>query len=241
VYKVVWLAKFPLGSDRVDMSRYWTEEHGPRFMKVPGLVRYVQNHAVAPIADDGMGDVAVGFDGYSCAWFESRRAFHDAMASPEWRETVDDGANVFDMEWLGGRSAVLTEHIMRGRPSHLPLMRDGGQFKVVWFARFSDRLPLADQSDYWRNHHGPLALREPLMARYTQNHVRAAIGAAGETDDPVDFHGFSESWWADQAAFEAGMLTPAWRAVVEDGANVFDMEYLFTGMSAVLDERIMIP
>jgi uncharacterized protein (TIGR02118 family) len=145
------------------------------------------------------------------------------------------------MDWLWGKSAVLIEHIIRGQPSHFPLERHEGQFKVVWFARFSDRLLSEDQSDYWRNHHGPLALREPLMLRYTQNHVRAAIGASGETDDPVDFHGFSESWWADQAAFEAGMTTPAWRAVVEDGANVFDMDYLFTGMSAVLDERVMIP
>jgi hypothetical protein len=37
------------------------------------------------------------------------------------------------------------------------------------------------------------------------------------------------------------MLTEPWRELVEDGGIIFDMEYLFTGMSAVLDERIIIP
>jgi uncharacterized protein (TIGR02118 family) len=241
MYKVVWLARFPKGSDRKEMSDYWTEEHGPRFMKVPGLVRYVQNHVIAPIADDGMGDAVVGFDGYSCAWFESRAAFESAMTSPEWLDTVADGVNVFDMDWLWGKSAALNEYVMRGYPSHFPLDKAEKQFKVVWFCRFNDLRAAPDHYDYWRNHHGPLALREPLMLRYTQNHVRAALGADGETDDPVDFDGFSESWFADQPSFEAAMVTPPWRDLVEDGDNVFDMEYLFAGMSAVLDERVMVP
>jgi uncharacterized protein (TIGR02118 family) len=241
MYKVVWLAKFPPGSDRAEMSAYWTEQHGPRFMKVPGVERYVQNHVVAPIADDGMGDAEVGFDGYSCASFTSRAAFEEAMTSNPWMETVEDGANVFDMDWLWGKSAALNEHVMRGEPSHLPYEKGAGQFKVVWFCQFNDERAKPDQYDYWRNHHGPLALREPLMLRYTQNHVRAGLGAVGESDDPVDFDGFSESWFADQASFEAAMVTPPWRDLVEDGGKLFDMDYLFTGMSAVLDERVMIP
>jgi uncharacterized protein (TIGR02118 family) len=241
MYKVVWLARFPAGSDRTEMSAYWTEEHGPRFAKVPGVERYVQNHAVAPIADDGMGETPVNFDGYSCAWFTSRPAFEAAMTSPEWIETVEDGANVFDMEWLWGKSAALTEYVMRGEPSHSPLDAGRKQFKVVWFTRFKGDRELPDSQDYWRNHHGPLALREPLMLRYTQNHVRAALGARGETSDPVDFDGFSESWFADQESFEQAMLTEPWRDLVEDGGVIFDMEYLFSGMSAVLDERIIVP
>jgi uncharacterized protein (TIGR02118 family) len=131
--------------------------------------------------------------------------------------------------------------VMRGEPSHFPLDPDRGQFKVVWFTRFKGDRALPDAKDYWRNHHGPLALREPLMLRYTQNHVRAGLGAEGESSDPVDFDGFSESWFADQESFERAMLTEPWRELVDDGGNIFDMEYLFTGMSAVLDERIMIP
>jgi uncharacterized protein (TIGR02118 family) len=241
MYKVVWLAKFPPGSDRTGMSEYWTKEHGPRFMKVPGVERYVQNHAIAPIADDGMGDGPVNFDGYSCAWFTNRTAFEAAMESPEWLDTVADGANVFDMDWLWGKSAAINEYVMRGQPSHFPADQDARPFKVVWFTKFTADRARPDSQDYWRNHHGPLALREPLMLRYTQNHVRAGLGGKGETDDAVDFDGFSESWFADQDAFKQAMLTEPWRVLVANGANIFDMDYLFTGMSAVLDERIMIP
>lgn len=241
MYKVVWLAKFPPGTDRAEMSRYWTEEHGPRFMKVPGVERYVQNHVVEPIGAEGPSDAELAFDGYSCAWFTNRAAFEAAMRSPEWDETVADGANVFDMEWLWGKSGVLREHIMRGEPSHFPL--DGGRsaYKVVWFTKFRSDVSREDSQDYWRNHHGPLALREPLMLRYTQNHVLAGLGAAGESDDEVSFDGFSESWFADKVSFEKAMLTPPWQELVADGDNVFDMEYLWLGMSGVLDERVMIP
>jgi len=241
MYKVVWLAKFPPGSDRAEMSEYWTKEHGPRFMKTPGLVRYVQNHVIEPIGAEGPSDADIAFDGYSCAWFESREAFEGAMKSPEWMDTVEDGVNVFDMEWLWGKSAALNEYIMRGEPSHFPIDRDQKRYKVVWFTKFRSDKALRDNQDYWRNHHGPLALREPLMLGYTQNHVTAALGAEGETDDPVDFDGFSESWFADKESFQKAMLTDPWKALVVDGDNVFDMEYLWLGMSGVLDERVMVP
>lgn len=243
MYKVVWLARFPKGSDRAEMSRYWTEEHGPRFAKVPGLKRYVQNHTVEPISATGESDAEIQFDGYSCAWFESEAAFKEAMKSPEWLETVEDGANVFDMDWLWGKSAVLNEYIMRGQPSHFPFEpKDHGDlFKVVWFVKFRSDKANADYRDYWRNHHGPVALNEPLMLGYTQSHVMSGLGADGASDDPVDFDGMSESWFADKQAFLDAMQTDAWKALVVDGDNVFDMEYLWTGMSGVLDERVIVP
>lgn len=243
MYKVVWLARFPQGTDRSEMSRYWTEEHGPRFAKVPGVRRYVQNHTIEPISATGTSEAEIMFDGYSCAWFESEDAFRSAMTSPEWIETVEDGVNVFDMEWLWGKSAVLNEYIMRGEPSHFPFdaADHGDLFKVVWFVKFRTDKARRDYQDYWRNHHGPLALREPLMLGYTQNHVVSGLGADGASDDPVEFDGMSESWFADQQSFLDAMQTPAWKELVEDGDNLFDMEYLWKGMSGVLDERVIVP
>lgn len=40
------------GSDRAEALRYWRETHGPIAAKIPGLMRYVQQHAVA--APDGV-------------------------------------------------------------------------------------------------------------------------------------------------------------------------------------------
>jgi hypothetical protein len=79
------------------------------------------------------------------------------------------------------------------------------------------------------------------MLGYTQNHVMSGLGAEGASDDPVEFDGMSESWFADKESFERAMQTPPWVQLVEDGENVFDMDYLWKGMSGVLDERVMVP
>ena len=55
-----------------------------------------------------------------------------------------------------------------------------------------------------------------------QNHVVSAIGRTGETDDPLDFSGFSECWFADEAQFLEALATPGWAAASVDSPNVFD-------------------
>jgi hypothetical protein len=63
-------------------------------------------------------EIALGFDGFSECWFEDRAKFDAAMKSQEWRDLVDDGANLFDMDFLWlGMSGALEERIMRAPPS----------------------------------------------------------------------------------------------------------------------------
>jgi uncharacterized protein (TIGR02118 family) len=69
----------------------WEHAHGPLAARVPGLRRYVQNHAL-PEAYVGRGQT---HDGWSELWFDDLGALGRAVASPEWRVLRDDGAMLF--------------------------------------------------------------------------------------------------------------------------------------------------
>lgn len=85
--KLVFVLQFREDMDREEAMRYWREVHGPIASKVPGLKRYVQDHATAAPEGD------LQFGGIAELWFESREAFQSAVASPEWRATIADVPN----------------------------------------------------------------------------------------------------------------------------------------------------
>jgi uncharacterized protein (TIGR02118 family) len=112
-------------------------------------------------------------------------------------------------------------------------------FKVVWFARFPQGLGSEDARRYWAEHHGPLAASTGIE-RYVQNHVIGPVPTVtGVAADERYFDGYSCGWWSDREAYEATMASPGWKAVEEDGSNVFDMRWL-AGMSAEIHENMVI-
>jgi len=73
------VAKLPgLTLDR--FFRHWYDQHGALVANVPGLRRYVQNHAI-PNAYAGRGQT---HDGWSELWFDDYPALQRAAASEEW-------------------------------------------------------------------------------------------------------------------------------------------------------------
>ena len=243
MYKVAWLARFPQGLGRDDARKHWRDEHGALALAVPGMAGYVQNQVVDPIGADGViegGDV--GFDGYSCGWWPDFETYKASMASPEWQAVGEDGGNVFDMEWLYGMSAELDEVVQKPRPAEWE-GTDKGNFKVVWVVKFRSDMPSDEAHDYWTSTHGPIALKIPGIGdgHYVQSHAVKAIGADNMPTDEIalGFDGFSECWFEDRAKFDAAMKSQEWRDLVDDGANLFDMDFLWLGMSGALEERIM--
>ena len=112
-------------------------------------------------------------------------------------------------------------------------------FKVVWFARFPPGMAKADARKHWAEIHGPMAAATDI-ARYVQNHVSGPVPAvSGVPEEETFFDGYSLGWWRDREAFDATMQSPGWQALVEDGANVFDMTWL-EGMSAQLREHVVL-
>jgi uncharacterized protein (TIGR02118 family) len=121
-FKAVWVVRFK-DEIRSDPERareahdHWIETHGSRFGRdVPGIGRYVQNHCVAPLGQEGAdprGELL--FDGHSECWFEHRGAFELATSSPEWLAMNDDAMTFCDVDYiLSGMSAVVEENVVKG-------------------------------------------------------------------------------------------------------------------------------
>jgi len=70
----------------------WERHAGP-VARVPGLRRYVQNHAVP--APDGTEPPCAGVGE---AWFDDATAARAALQSPEWAAVIEDAQSFVDLE-----------------------------------------------------------------------------------------------------------------------------------------------
>ena len=82
---------------RADMTgdefrEYWQNTHGPIAAKMPGLKKYVQNHALT--TEEGEPPVA----GVAEVYFDSVEALQDALASPEGEAALADLQNFTDAD-----------------------------------------------------------------------------------------------------------------------------------------------
>jgi uncharacterized protein (TIGR02118 family) len=84
--------------DRNEALRYWRVEHAPLVKKVPGIVRYVQNHVIAGLEGGAKSELA--YDGLGEVWFESSESARAALATAEWRAVIDDAATFMDFEHI---------------------------------------------------------------------------------------------------------------------------------------------
>jgi uncharacterized protein (TIGR02118 family) len=90
VFTVTFVLNEKPGTDRREALRYWRETHGPIAGKVPGVRRYVQQHAVgAPEGDPP-------FLGVASMYFDDQEAFAAATSSAEFAAAVADVENFAD-------------------------------------------------------------------------------------------------------------------------------------------------
>jgi uncharacterized protein (TIGR02118 family) len=237
MYKVAWIARFLEGLDRAEGFRHWRDIHGPLGRAVPGIDRYVQNYATQSLGMVGVSDDPPAFDGYSCCWYADRDAFHTSLETPEWAAIMADGPNLFEVDYFWGMSAALEEATIIDGPE--------GPLKTVWIVRFKDDIRsdpgrTREAHQYWIDTHGRhFGVRVPVIGRYVQNHVVEPIGADGVDETALRFDGFSECWFEDRAAFDRCMASSEWDEMNQDAENLFDVDFILSGMSAVLEERVV--
>jgi uncharacterized protein (TIGR02118 family) len=94
VFTVTFVLYEKTGLDRAEALRYWRDTHGPIVAKVPGVQRYVQQHAVAAPEGDPP------FLGVASLSFADQDAFGAAAASPEFATAVADVGNFADAQRL---------------------------------------------------------------------------------------------------------------------------------------------
>ena len=78
------------GMDRGEALRYWRETHGPMVGEVPGVRRYVQQHAV------GAPEGEPPFLGVASPYSDDQAAFATAAASDEFSAAVADVGDFAD-------------------------------------------------------------------------------------------------------------------------------------------------
>lgn len=89
--KAIFVAARLPGLTQDELFQHWFEVHGPLCARVPGLRRYVQNHAIPEAATIR----PMTHDGWSELWFDDLDSLRRAMASPEWAALREDGETLF--------------------------------------------------------------------------------------------------------------------------------------------------
>jgi hypothetical protein len=107
-------------------------------------------------------------------------------------------------------------------------------YKVVAASRFRSDLAHDAARRYWAEDIAGHALTMPGIRRYLQDHWVDDLDRRGSRALP--FHGHSETWYDDAEAYEATVTTAAWRALVDDGANVFDC---MTMVNGIVEEHVL--
>jgi len=92
VFKVVFFLHRRTDLSNEDFVGYSKTIHVPLVSRVPGLIRYVVNHAVA----NPMG-AATACDAVAELWFESMEDFQAALISDEGKVVLADQPNYLDM------------------------------------------------------------------------------------------------------------------------------------------------
>jgi uncharacterized protein (TIGR02118 family) len=89
--KAIFIAAKLPGLTLLEFFDHWQHHHGPLGAKLPGLRRYVQNHALPQAYAGGTHT----HDGWAEMWFDDLGALRSAIASREWQALVEDGATLF--------------------------------------------------------------------------------------------------------------------------------------------------
>jgi uncharacterized protein (TIGR02118 family) len=199
-FKMATLLKRKAGLSVEAFQECWRERHAPLVASRLRPARYVISAALP----QGYGKGELLFDGISEMWFASTAAF-DAPTPPE---ITADEERFLDRK----RTVVM--------PVDVHVIKDGAipanAVKNVEFVNRRPGMPLAPFQAYWREIHGPIASKIPVLRRYEQNHLAASAYAA---DPDPRYDGLAVTWFDSTADMKRGTTTPEYAATRADEAN----------------------
>lgn len=204
---ITWFKRTP-GMELHDFRRYWREEHPNAVLQLPGLRKYVQNHltdnnyrsasgaAIEPIAD-----------GVAETWWDDREALAAHRGTVALDELMVDESHFIDPD---RRDQFVAEEVVIN-PLGIPV---GGGLKQLVLVKRKAGMAMPEAMAYWRDVHGPLAVRAPGLGRYVQNHAMGHQYREGRPEPTYD--GLTAVWFADREAARSGGKSPEMREVVAD-------------------------
>jgi uncharacterized protein (TIGR02118 family) len=209
--KAIYLIKRKQGMELEAFRNYWLTTHADLALKVPGLRKYVQSHT--QLSGYKKGEPL--YDGIAEVWYDDTDAMRRIAELPEARAVNADGPVFMDMRASG---FILTrEHVIKDgavTPSML---------KYVAFAKCKPGMDVQAYQTYWKEHHGPLAAKIPVVHRYVQSHPLMSAYRGGLT--PL-CDGVAETWFDDTNAMRVSQTTPEYQAVRADEPNFVDISHL---------------
>jgi uncharacterized protein (TIGR02118 family) len=191
--KVISLLKRKPGLSVEAFQAHWLERHGPLVVELPGLRAYVQSHALL----QGYMKGELLFDGISEEWFADTDAYAKAQSSTAWAKASEAEAQFLD----GSRTVRMPVDVYVIKSAPVP----PNPVKNVEFVSRRPGMDLDAFRRYWREIHGPLAARIPVLRRYEQNHLCISEYACGGT--PA-YDGLAITWFASTADMKRGTATP---------------------------------
>jgi uncharacterized protein (TIGR02118 family) len=201
MYKVAILLKRRADLSIHEFQNRLRSRYGPLAAKGPGLRRYVQSCALP----QGYTKGELLFDAIGEMWFDSADDHHRCVGSPEFAAACEEESTLLDRS----RTVVM--------PVDVYVIKDGAVPKeAVKNIEFVNRRPgMAPEPfrSYWRNVHGPLAAKIPVIRRYEQNHL--SLSEYQKSLAPP-YDGLAITWFASTADMKRGATTPEYAATRAD-------------------------
>jgi uncharacterized protein (TIGR02118 family) len=202
--KIITLMKRCAGLSVDAFQNHLRSTYGPLAAKGPGLRRYVQSCALT----QGYAKDELLFDAIGEMWFASAATYDNYLRSPELAAASADENTFLDIV----RTVVM--------PVDVHVIKDGAipdnAVKNIEFVNRRPGMALKAFRAYWRNVHGPLAAKIPVLHRYEQNHL--AIGEYGQNEPPL-YDGLAITWFASTADMKRGTTTAEYAATRADERN----------------------
>jgi uncharacterized protein (TIGR02118 family) len=191
--KVIALLKRKLGLSVEAFQSHWREHHAPLVVKLPGLISYVQSHALL----QGYAKGELLFDGISEKWFADANAYAQSQTSRAWSEALEAEAAFLNQSRTVRMPVDV--HVIKG--DAVP----ANPVKNIEFVNRRPGMELEAFRRYWLNVHGPLAAKIPVLRRYEQNHL--CMSEYTNNSSPV-YDGLAITWFASTADMKCGTRTP---------------------------------
>ena len=195
------------GMDLDAFRTYWLNEHPKAVLRMPGLVRYIQNHPLP----GGYAKGELACDGVAETWWEDMETLKRNATTPQFAALREDEARFIDRATM--TTLLVEEHVVvDGEPP-----ADG--VKNIELVRRRPGMEVGAFQQYWRGTHGPLAARIVQLRRYVQNHVRAGAYRGGK-EPGLD--GLAVTWFESTDAMRASAASQAYRETRADEVNFID-------------------
>jgi uncharacterized protein (TIGR02118 family) len=202
--KAVSFFKRKSGMSVEAFQAYWRSAHAEVVVRMPGIRRYVQSHTL--LSGYRKGEPA--YDGIAEIWFDDTRALRALATTAPYAAVHADEANFIE---AGSMGLIITEeHVIKDGPA------PAGGVKNVEFVTRAAGMSVEAFQAYWRDVHGPLAARIPVVRRYVQSHTRRAAYEGGRAPR---YDGIAVTWFDDTQAMRASAASPEYARVRADEPN----------------------